>query len=529
MAGSVSAREARPVVKILFFGGNPQGTPALRVGEEIREIQQTINQGRERDKISVYIAWAVRPRDITQALIDVQPEFVHFAGHGGGAEESFAAEDDAGLAHIIPVAGLVEVFKAVGQGVQCVIINACRTERLARALATIVPYVISMRQPVNDRSSIRFSIGFYQALAAGQPVETAFAVGKAQMMMTPLGDDALAPLLLHGLEGTEWREPAERRPVAPSRKAPMRERAQESPAGDSAPRIPEGSTVSASLEGDRVECSVFAPPVVLLGSPFLVQAFAHISIRTREAVQRAKEFDATATRRAIKTLESSVPRGTKLHFRLTMPGLRVDDPVQSMVWTGATESVQFGVSVPQQYRPGNVVGTLTVSQDWIPIGHIKFTLTVTAGPKHPLQSASAVGNAARRYEMAFISYASEDRTTVLERVQVLPAVGVRTFQDVLNLEPGERWERSLYRHIDQSDIVLLFWSNAAKRSKWVRKEVRYALDRKRGDEFAPPEIGPVIIEGPPVPRPWKELAYLHFNDQRIYIIDRGDSPGNDPP
>jgi hypothetical protein len=32
-----------------------------------------------------------------------------------------------------------------------------------------------MRKPVGDRSSIRFSIGFYQALAGGKSVETAFA------------------------------------------------------------------------------------------------------------------------------------------------------------------------------------------------------------------------------------------------------------------------------------------------------------------------------------------------------------------
>jgi hypothetical protein len=292
------------------------------------------------------------------------------------------------------------------------------------------------------------------------------------------------------------------------------------PAEDSALRLVEGSTVRVTREGDRVECSVFAPPMVSPGSTFMLQAFAHISSQTREAIRRAKEFDADAVRRAIKTLEANVPRGTRLSFDLTMPGLRVDDPVQSMVWRGTTESVQFGVTVPGRCRPGNVVGTLTVSQDWIPIGHIKFTLTVTAALTRSPLSRSAVGEAARRYKMAFISYASEDRTTVLERVQVLPTVGIRTFQDVLNLEPGQRWERSLYRHIDESDIILLFWSSAAKRSKWVRKEVRYALDRKHGDEFAPPEIGPVILEGPPVPRPWKELAYLHFNDPRIYIMDR---------
>lgn len=175
------------------------GTPQLRVDEEIREIQQTIKRGRERDTILVNTEWAVRPRDITQALIDFQPHFVHFAGHGGGEEGSFAAEDDIGYAHVIPVDGLIKAFKAVGRDVRCVIVNACRTELLAQALAAVVPYVIGMRQPVGDRSAIRFSIGFYQALAAGEPVETAFDVGVAQLMMTPEGDDAQAPLLLHGL------------------------------------------------------------------------------------------------------------------------------------------------------------------------------------------------------------------------------------------------------------------------------------------------------------------------------------------
>jgi CHAT domain len=195
------AQEPRPLVRILFLGANPRGTRPLRVDEEIREIQQTIKQGRERDKIVVETEWAVRPRDIIQALINFEPHFVHFAGHGGGEEGSFAAEDDIGYAHIIPVDGLVQAFKAVGQDVQCVIVNACRTERLARALAVVVPWVIGMRQPVGDRSAIRFSIGFYQALAGGKPVQTAFDVGKAHLMMTPEQDDALAPLLLHGFDG----------------------------------------------------------------------------------------------------------------------------------------------------------------------------------------------------------------------------------------------------------------------------------------------------------------------------------------
>lgn len=199
-AGAMTIPQDRTPIKVLFFGANPRDTQPLRVDEEIREIQQVIKQGKERDNIWVRSEWAVRPRDITQALIDFQPHFVHFAGHGGGEEGSFAGENDIGYAHIIPVDGLVQAFKAVGKDVRCVIVNACRTERLAQALATIIPCVVGMRQPVGDQSAIHFSIGFYQALAAGMPVEVAFDVGVSQLQMTPEGNDALAPLLLHRMD-----------------------------------------------------------------------------------------------------------------------------------------------------------------------------------------------------------------------------------------------------------------------------------------------------------------------------------------
>jgi hypothetical protein len=106
-----------------------------------------------------------------------------------------------------------------------------------------------------------------------------------------------------------------------------------------------------------------------------------------------------------------------------------------------------------------------------------------------------------------------DLDEVMKRVQMLPRVNITFFQDLLSLEPGERWERKLYEHIDDCDVFMLFWSTAAKESKWVRKEVEYALGRKGGDDSRPPEIVPILIEGPPVPLPPPELAHLHFNDR----------------
>jgi len=191
-------------LRVVVLDDHPPGTagPVEQGGAALREIQQTIQAGRKRDNVHFSIRAAVRPADIGQALLDTEPRIVHFAGHGGGADGSFAAENDYGNAQIIPVDGLVRLFQAVGRSVECVIVNACSTELLARAMSAQLPYVIGMRQPMGDRSAIRFSIGFYQALAAGRPIEDAFDLGVAQLMMVPAGTDQLAPLLLrHGAEG----------------------------------------------------------------------------------------------------------------------------------------------------------------------------------------------------------------------------------------------------------------------------------------------------------------------------------------
>jgi CHAT domain len=191
------------LIKVLYLAANPvdpanPGMRRLRVEEEFREIQQTVSQGRERDSIQLESRWAVQSRDITQALSAIEPHFVHFAGHGDTKEGSIVVADEYGYIHTIPVGGLVQAFQAVGQGVRCVIVNACSTERLAQALAATGLCVIGMRRPVGDQSAVRFSIGFYQALADGRSIEAAFNSGVAQLMMTPLGDDARAPFLLCG-------------------------------------------------------------------------------------------------------------------------------------------------------------------------------------------------------------------------------------------------------------------------------------------------------------------------------------------
>jgi hypothetical protein len=270
------------------------------------------------------------------------------------------------------------------------------------------------------------------------------------------------------------------------------------------------------VASEQVECTVFAPPSAAPGTSILVQAFVHRPEQAEDARAIALELDTDARRRTFRSLESPVSHLSRLEFELRIPGLEIDDPVVSLIWRGRTEAVQFGVRIPQDASRGTVIGTLEISLDAAPVGQLKFKLTVDRTAT--AERSEPQGELARRYTAAFISYASKDRDKVLERVQLLSAVGVRYFQDVLSIEPGDRWAKKLELGIDECDLFLLFWSQEAKRSEWVRREVQYALARRGGNELAPPEIRPVILEGPPIVEPWEELADLHFNDRLLYFM-----------
>jgi hypothetical protein len=263
---------------------------------------------------------------------------------------------------------------------------------------------------------------------------------------------------------------------------------------------------------DVVDCTVFAPPAASRDSVIFVQVYARLQEQADEAVRMTNEFDSEAKRRAVKSLEEVVARGTRLSFELTMPGLRCAEPIQSLVWRGSPDAAQFAVEIPRDCPLGACVGSVIISAHSVPIGHIKFKLRIIqAGSEAPSQEA--VGEEAKRYNLAYISYASADRSKVLARVQMLDLVGIRYFQDVLSLKPGDSWETEIYRNIGSCDVFLLFWSKAARDSEWVMKEVRYAKNRPQ-----PPEIRPVVLEGPPVITPPEDLNDLHFNDRLVYFI-----------
>ena len=294
------------------------------------------------------------------------------------------------------------------------------------------------------------------------------------------------------------------------------------------PPATQGATEPATELADVI---AFAPPRAARGQPFLVQVFIGKTGEDEEASRTmAIAADPATAKRAIATLDVALAHGDRIDVRLEAAGLTIDDAQQTLVWRGDPRSVAFLVSAPPDFTPDKALIQARIFRQAIPIGKIAFSLPVEGGSAG--DTAAPAGDVSHRYRRAFLSYSSTDRAEVFKRAQALQAAGLEFFVDLDSLRPGEKWEPRLLSEIDQCDLFVLFWSKAARESEWVNKEIAYALERigkQTPPESARPDIQPILIEGPPPPKPPDSLRSLHFNDRFLYMIAAIENQPPPPP
>lgn len=179
---------------ILFLAANPKDSTPLRLAEELKEIEAGLRRSQKRDKFQLEQQWAVTVRDMQRAVLDHEPQVVHFSGHGAG-EAGLVLQDESGQAYFVETGGLAGLFELFAEQVECVLLNACYSKVQAKAIAQHIPYVIGMSQAVGDTAAREFAVGFYDALGAGKPYEFAYKFGCNSIRMAGIPEH-LTPVLL---------------------------------------------------------------------------------------------------------------------------------------------------------------------------------------------------------------------------------------------------------------------------------------------------------------------------------------------
>jgi CHAT domain-containing protein len=174
-----AARRAAPKeITVLFLASSPEDQEPLRLDKETREIQKELRSSKYRD--SIWFEWrlARRTTDLIQDLNEVEPQVLHFSGHGNRAELVF--EDENGNATTLDNDQLRRLLQVGGDRIRLVVFNSCESAAQAQLACQYIDVAIGMETSIDDESAKTFAAQLYNSLGFGLSVADAFRQASLQ-------------------------------------------------------------------------------------------------------------------------------------------------------------------------------------------------------------------------------------------------------------------------------------------------------------------------------------------------------------
>lgn len=184
----------KQTVKVLLMAADPTNASRLRVNSEFRDVRDRVRASVHSDQLEMAVETGIRRRDLQRCLLEHRPTVLHFSGHGSRSG-SLVVEDEVGRSVAMEPTAVAKVLAALPDNLRLVFLNACFSDRQAAAIAEVVDFVVAMDDAVKDAAAIAFAAAFYEALAYGRSIETAFDLGKAALALEGRDSQAKLPTL----------------------------------------------------------------------------------------------------------------------------------------------------------------------------------------------------------------------------------------------------------------------------------------------------------------------------------------------
>ena len=95
-----------------------------------------------------------------------------------------------------------------------------------------------------------------------------------------------------------------------------------------------------------------------------------------------------------------------------------------MIWQEHYTNCQFGVFVPEDYKPSSMIGTVMLTVNDIPCGRMMFKTKIVSQPQKLYAKIES-----KAFQKIFISYSHKDESTVKFFAKAFQAQGVDYFFD----------------------------------------------------------------------------------------------------
>lgn len=183
------------IITVLFLASNPIDTPSLRLDAESRSIQEMIRKSDYRDTIRFETRWAVRTSDLLQAINEVNPDIIHFSGHGA-SNGDLAFENANGQSKLVTKEAMTQTIMTLSDKVRLIFFNACFSSVQAEHIVEHVDAAIGMNTSIGDDAALIFASQFYSSIGFGKNLKTAFDQAKAALMLEGIPEDTTPELFV---------------------------------------------------------------------------------------------------------------------------------------------------------------------------------------------------------------------------------------------------------------------------------------------------------------------------------------------
>lgn len=269
---------------------------------------------------------------------------------------------------------------------------------------------------------------------------------------------------------------------------------------------PPGSFTDTEIAHD-VELGASAPTSVMPDSEFTARFFAYSPTAKAPVKEMILQMSPETTVHTGIYFCQWEPN-TIIKVRLYAEYLSIDPFEQTFIWKGTYNILSFDVRVPKDIPKKNTVLKFDVLISEIIIARIRCDLSIEAGDSIGEIKITNV----KPYQTAFASYASQDREIVLHRVSEIQRNGIEVFLDCITMRAGVDWKASLENEIRNRETFMLFWSENAMASEWVKWEWETALAVKGISAIDLHPLTTVDKAPPPA-----ELKSLHFGDVHMLV------------
>lgn len=168
------------VLTVLLVSASPNDKERLRVDKEFARIIRTIRGATYGARLNFVQLQAARWEDLRRALLEHKPHILHISSHGK-EDGSLVFEADGNNAALVSKRRFLELLDALSDNLRLVVLNACHSEAVAVSIPPTIDLAIGMSDAVVDEPAIAFAVGFYESIAFGKSVETAFKVARAEL------------------------------------------------------------------------------------------------------------------------------------------------------------------------------------------------------------------------------------------------------------------------------------------------------------------------------------------------------------